>query len=362
MMVQRVVTPVSGTLSWTVVDGSGLPLAPVDAFLAHLTALERSPETVRAYAYSLKLFLEFLEGAGVPWERVGPEDLSRFVAALRAPADNVVVLDGGTAKRSPATVNRYLAGVFAFYDHQARCGIEVDQGLMAWRRVPRGPYRPFLYHVSAGRPVRTRPVKLRVPRLAPKVLEPGEVAAVIAACEHLRDRFLITLLAGTGMRAGQALGLRHSDFVSRRRELHIVPRDDNANGARAKCREPATIPVTTSLVRLYSEYMYCEYGDLGSDYVFVNLWSEPLGAPLRYDAVRKLVARLRARTGVDFTVHMLRHTYATELLRAGVPIEVVAKLLTHRSSVTTSQTYIHLTPEDLRAELARAGFGDRGAR
>jgi len=228
------------------------------------------------------------------------------------------VLEGGTAKRSPATVNRYLAGVFAFYDHQARCGVEVDQSLMAWRRVQRGSYCPFLHHVSAGRPVRTRPVKLRVPRLSPKVLEPGQVAAVIGACEHLRGR--------------------------------------------AKCREPAVIPVPTSLVRLYSEYMHTEYGDLDSDYVFVSLWSEPLGAPLRYDAVSKLVARLRARTGLDFTVHLLRHTHATDLLRAGVPIEVVAKLLTHRSSVTTSQTYIHLTPEDLRAELARAGFGDRGAR
>jgi len=58
----------------------------------------------------------------------------------------------------------------------------------------------------------------------------------------------------------------------------------------------------------------------------------------------------------------LQISKATELLRAGVPIEVVAKLLTHRSSVTTSQTYVHLTPEDLRAELARAGFGDRGGR
>ena len=48
MMVQRVVMPGSGTRSWTVVDSSGLPVAAVDAFLAHLTALERSPETVRA--------------------------------------------------------------------------------------------------------------------------------------------------------------------------------------------------------------------------------------------------------------------------------------------------------------------------
>jgi site-specific recombinase XerD len=50
---------------------------------------------------------------------------------------------------------------------------------------------------------------------------------------------------------------------------------------------------------------------------------------------------------------MLRHSRATELLRHGVGLEVVARLLTHRSSTTTAQTYVHLDVEDLRTELAR---------
>ena len=52
---------------------------------------------------------------------------------------------------------------------------------------------------------------------------------------------------------------------------------------------------------------------------------------------------------------MLRHTHATALIRAGVPIEVVARLLTHRSSTTTSSTYVHLDAADIRAALADAG-------
>jgi integrase/recombinase XerD len=52
---------------------------------------------------------------------------------------------------------------------------------------------------------------------------------------------------------------------------------------------------------------------------------------------------------------MLRHTRATELIRAGVPIEFVSKMLTHRSVTTTSDIYVHLTVEDVRAELVRAG-------
>ena len=157
------------------------------------------------------------------------------------------------------------------------------------------------------------------------------------------------------MRVGQALGLRHADFVSHRRELRIVPRADNANGARAKTLDTHTIPISAGLARLYTAYMFDEYGECESDYVFVNLFAEPYGRPLRYQAVHQLVRRLRARTGIEFTLHMLRHSRATDLLRHGVGVDVVARLLTHRSSTTTSQTYIHLDVEDLRAELDRCG-------
>jgi hypothetical protein len=75
--------------------------------------------------------------------------------------------------------------------------------------------------------------------------------------------------------------------------------------------------------------------------------------------VHRLAARISARTGIAFTVHMLRHTHATELIRRGVPIEVVARLLTHRSSTTTSQTYIHLDAADVREALVRAGVWDQ---
>jgi integrase len=169
----------------------------------------------------------------------------------------------------------------------------------------------------------------------------------------------LALLAETGMRVGQALGLRHADFVSRAKQVRIVPRADNANGARAKLRSPATIPVTASLVRCYSDYMHTEYGDLDSDYVFVNLWGGRVGAPLTYDTVRKMVDRIREVTGVEFTLHMLRHTHATELIRSGVAIDVVARMLTHSSSVTTSQIYVHLDVEDVREALHRAGVWDR---
>jgi len=198
-------------------------------------------------------------------------------------------------------------------------------------------------------------VRLRPTRRLPETLTTEQVTALLGACEHLRDRFLIALLAETGMRIGQALGLRHGDVVSREATVRIVPRDDNANGARAKCRQENAIPVSCALVRLYSNYLFDEYGELDSDYVFVNLFAPPMGRPLRYSAVAGLVERLRARTGIDFNLHMLRHSAASEMIRAGVAIEVVSKMLTHANVATTSGIYVHLDVDDLRAELARAG-------
>ena len=55
---------------------------------------------------------------------------------------------------------------------------------------------------------------------------------------------------------------------------------------------------------------------------------------------------------------MLRHSHASDMVRQGVPIEVVAKLLTHRSSTTTSSTYVHLDVADIRAVLVKAGVRD----
>jgi len=355
VIVHRVVMPVTEAVSWTVLGDDGEPVSPVESYLAHLAALERSPETVRAYAFGLKAYFEFLAVHAVAWDEASVEDVGRFVAWLRAPASNVVVLDAGTARRSPATVNRYLAAVFGLYDHHARAGVGLGSQLVAWRRSNRGGYKPFLHHIGKARTVPTRPIGLVVPARVPRTLRPDDVAAILAACTHLRDRLLIGMLAETGMRVGQALGLRHSDFVTRELQIHIVPRVDNANGARTKTRSIATIPISVPLARLYSAYMHDEYGDLDSDYVFVNLWAEPHGRPLHYQAVHKLVARLRRRSGVAFTLHMLRHTHATALIRAGVPIEVVARLLTHRSSTTTSSTYVHLDAADIRAALAHAG-------
>ncbi|MDQ6782988.1 MAG: site-specific integrase [Actinomycetota bacterium] len=368
MFVQRVVVPDSQRESWTVLGECGLPVEPVERYLAYLSDIERSPNTVKAYAHDLKDWFVFLVERGLDWRQVRLEDVGEFVAWLRRPpgarAARIMVLPSVEHHCGEATVNRKLSALSAFYQHAARGGVELGELLTAWQPAGRrgSSWRPFLHHISKGKPQACRQIRLKTSRKQPRALVPGEAQAILDACDRLRDRLLMAVLYDTGMRVGEALGLRHEDWAVPERQVTVTPRT-NDNGARSKSGQARTIPVSVELVRLYADYMHGEYGDLDSDYVFVNLWGQPHGRPVSYPAVYDLVRRLRRRSGVDFDPHWFRHSYATSMLRAGAPVEVVSKLLGHAAVTTTVDTYGHLSVEDARRVLEGAGwFADRAVR
>jgi len=358
MLVHPVVIPGSGTRSWTVLGDDDVPVVPVDRFLAYLTDIGRSPNTVKAYSHDLKDYWEFLSFRDLDWRDARLEDIGEFVAWLQLPpagrSGEVAVLPSVTAEVSAATVNRKLAAVSAFYAHQARNGAEVGDLLAVWRAGGRGGWKPFLHHISKGKPYRGRAIALKVPKKLPRVLTVAETQAILDACTRLRDRFFFALMHETGCRAGEVLGLRHEDIAAAECEVTIVTRE-NANGARAKSGG-RTVPVGPELIRLYADYLHEEYGNIDSDYVFVNIWAQPRGQAWSYRAAYDLVLRLRARTGIAFDPHWFRHSAATRWLRDGVSIEIVSRLLGHSSVAITSAAYGHLTAEDARAALEKAGW------
>ena len=264
------------------------------------------------------------------------------------------MLPSVTAQVTASTVNRKLAAVSAFYAHQARNGAGVGDLLAAWRTGGRGGWKPFLHHVTKGESYRGRAITLKAEKKLPRILTVSETQAILDACTRLRDRFFFALLYGSGCRAGEALGLRHEDIAAAEQEITIAARE-NANGARAKSGG-RTVPVGPELIRLYADYLHEEYGAACSDYVFINIWAEPKGHAWSYQAAYDLVLRLRARTGIAFDPHWWRHSAATRWLRDGVPIEVVSTLLGHSSVAVTSSVYGHLTAEDARAALEKAGW------
>ena len=114
---------------WTVVDAVGVAVAPAEAFLRYRFDCEASPNTLRAYAYDLKLFFGFLAERSLGWRELSPAELGEFVTWLRRPAENVLLLPGTPPARAASTVNRALSAVMSFYDFHRLQGVELA-GLM----------------------------------------------------------------------------------------------------------------------------------------------------------------------------------------------------------------------------------------
>lgn len=197
MLVQRVVLPASRRESWTVLGDDDAPVPPIERYLAYLSDIEKSPNTVKAYAHDLKDWFSFLEGRGLDWREVRLEDVGEFVAWLRLPpagrAGQVAVLPSVTAHCTEATVNRKLSALSAFYQHAARHGVDLGDLLVAWQPARgRGmSWKPFLHHISKSTPATGRAIALKVSRKHPRVLTAAEAQTILNACGRLRDRLLL---------------------------------------------------------------------------------------------------------------------------------------------------------------------------
>jgi len=254
VLVQRVVMPASGRESWTVLGEDAVPVGPAERYLACLTGIVRSPNTVKAYAHDLKDWFVFPGGRGRDWREVRLEDVGEFVAWLRLPPG---LRDGGVAVLPPAgrhcggtMVNRKLPAVSAFCRHAARNGVGLGELLATWQPAGRRStaWRPFVHHISKSAPQQRAAIGLKTPRKGPRILTVRGVRAILDSCGRLRDRPLFATFYETG-RIGEALGLRHEDLAAAERDVAVVP-GDNDNGARTKSREPRTVPVSAGLIRL----------------------------------------------------------------------------------------------------------------
>jgi integrase/recombinase XerD len=333
MKVQRVHLPDTDLLSWLVLDDDFVPVQPILSYLTFLHDLDRSPNTIRACAHHLKLFWEYLRDERLCWTEIDVAQLAGFITWLRRPDPTMITLEPTPARRTNATIDLILSAVHGFYSFHMRLGTVPELPLHHLSTPYRRRYKPFLYGIAKAKPEQKRVVSVKREQRLPKTLTNEQVQALMAACTHTRDRFLLALLYQTGMRVGQVLGLRHSDLSVENGEITIVPRDDNPNGARAKTRDTHTIPGMEDLMSLYTDYLIDDLGALEADslpdFLFVNVWEGERGRPMTYASVMSLVKRLIKRTGIKFTPHMLRHSRATAWIRDDkLPLPVVSRLLT----------------------------------
>lgn len=359
----RVVLPSTGRVSWLLVDEDFVVHPECRGFVLGLMALDRSTETVRAYVPRVGRFLNWCDSSGVEWRRAGLADLARFKFHL----EHSKTARG--ARLSGKSVNAVLIAVVEFLRFCAAHGY-VDAELVAKLHE-----RRFLRFVPAAfdrgeqgqfSTVRARALRAAEVTRPPQTLTGAEAAALLSAARSSRDQFMIMVLLETGVRIGEALGLRREDLHLLPSSLvvgcavvgphvHVRPRPHNVNGARVKSGRPRTIPVTTDLVEVFRRYATeRELDPLADhcDYVFVNRYGPSRSRPMSYSNAKQMVEAAGRRAGFRARPHMLRHTAATRWVRSGSDLDVVQTLLGHASQASTA-IYLHASDEDLRDAVER---------
>ena len=358
-------------------------MAVADGFLRHQRfGRDGAESTTKAYAHAIALFLRWCACSGRSWQ-AGVEQLGLFIVWLAhagpsasgadaaATGWGVVVAGPGTkAARSPSRINAVLTAVRAMVVHAVAAGqapphlVPLLYDVADDRDLPpeaRGEEGRMMFRLRARH-------RVREPEVPVQRATDGDIVALLRACRSARDRLIVLVMARAGLRRGELCGLRRSDvhlLVDSRRlgcevaraHLHVVRRDGNSNEAWAKSRRPRVVPLDFLTVQAFDTYELERMSvpqAADSDFVLVNLFRQPVGAPMRPDAIGELVAAASRRAGLDSPVrpHQLRHACASNLADTGTGIDVVADLLGH-ASVSSSQVYVHPDPSRLRAAVDR---------
>ncbi len=356
----------SGVRYWTVLDEDLTVVDVADSFLRQVRfGRDGAESTTKSYANSIALFLRWCARTGRTWQ-AGVEQFGLFMTWLAhagpagpdAVAGAVLSGPGVAPPRGARRINGVLTAVRGMAVHAVAAG-QASEDLV-----------PLLYEVADDRDLpgearagdgrmswrmRARHRACEVERPVSRAAD-GDIAAVLEACRSARDRLIVLLLARAGLRRGEAVGLRRCDVHlladSRplgcgipRAHLHVVRREDNPNGAWAKSRRQRAVPLDFLTVQAFDTYQLERMtvpAAADCDFVLVNLFRAPLGAPMRLDAVNDLIAAASRRARIDPVLrpHQLRHAFGSNAADAGSGIDVVASLLGH-AWVSSSQVYVH---------------------
>lgn len=275
----------------------------------HCTARGLRPLTIKAYDATLKGFREYvrLKLADRGPDQINAREVLEYLEYLRRERNN-----GGSAVNRQATVLRNFYRAIVAMGH-------LDE--------PNNPMAHF-------------PKIKAVRRKLPATLSEEEVRRLIEQPKTdtvlgLRDRALMTLLYGTGIRASECAGLGEKDVNWEERTIHVI----------GKGGHERTIPLNEEVIHILKQYRLARGHVKADDTFFRSREGGRLSRNAVYERVRR--SGRKARIEKRISPHQLRHTFATHLIKAGVGLVTVRDLLGHRQ-ITSTQIYIHLTAKDLR--------------
>lgn len=268
-----------------------------------------SPNTIAAYSKSLEGFYGFVQirlKAKAPG-KISAVDVLAYIEYLRQERNN-----GASA------INRQVTIIKNFF----RAMIAMD------------------YMAYEANPMKLFPKIKAAPQKLPVWLSKEEMKT-LAKCPRndtvigLRDRAILVLLYGTGIRASECAMLKEEDIDMGNRTIQVLGKGGHSR----------VIPLNNEVLEVLQRYRLAR-GELSSKTGFFRSRN---GNQMSRNAIYERVRTLGERSGINkrLSPHRLRHTFATHLVKEGVDLLTISKLLGHRQ-MSSTQIYLHLTAEDLR--------------
>jgi len=214
-------------------------------------------------------------------------------------------------------------------------------------QVARGFHHAFLHRrpLGLGRPrVAMSRLRVRVPKRNLVPLSVEEVARFWSSFRTARDLAIVSLMLLQGLRSAEVLGLNEDDLLLSEAQLRV----------RGKGNKLRFLPLAPETVQLLDHYRRLERPHPGPAALFVSLKGPARGTRMTLAGLRSLFRYHRQRTGVQLAnPHRFRHTFASDMVRAGISLPALMQLMGH-ADIETTLRYVQVTPQDVYRQYARA--------
>jgi len=277
----------------------------LEHYMRHKWRLNHKGKTLEGSLTSLLFFLSFYGRSGKPFEKIERSDIEAFLEHEQDRGMHI------------STVRLRLATLIAFLHY-----------LMGEDVLPASLLK--------------KSIRLKLPETLPRAIYPKDVKKLLAVIDTIRDRALLLLLLRTGIRIGEALSLTLNDIDLKDKKVLLHQGEKNSMGRVVYLSNDAYFALKRWLTERDKKKEAIFYGHGSSR--------------MCYSTARSLFVGYLKKAHLDhkgYTVHCLRHTFASELLNAGMRIEVLQQLLGHQD-IEVTRRYARLTDKTREEEYFKA--------
>ena len=307
----------------------------------------KSPNTLKRYAWSITYFYNYLISIGVDFDGIGNMDFFEqvdlfkgFLLWLKAGKHKTHKHEGIIKNK---TCNDILKDVLHFYsylvNYKGLKSLSVIRPRVSGYINSMGLYRKsysegfdFMLDENEDEPYEAH------------IITEEEEKIIFGTLKNLRDRSLLMLMIDTGIRIGEALGIKRCELDIEKRKAKIQFSGTNENGARAKRGEYRVVTFSQKTQQALYDYITKYESALSrGEMLFVKLQGQSKGTGMEKTDIDSVLRRLEGKTGIHIHSHLLRHKFAEERDRAGWETAKISKALGHRS-IRTTETYLNSAP------------------